>query len=59
MKDLKKLGKVAGLFMWGLLAIGASAAALNSQEGYYVVCGVGNIAINAYQIYKTGRSIGM
>ena len=57
MKDLKQFGKVAGLFGWALIAIGASAAALNSQEGYYVVCGIANLAINSWQIYKSLKNI--
>ena len=58
-ESLKKFGKVAGVFAWALFAIGASAAALNSAEVYYMVCGIANLGINGYCIYKTGKKIGM
>ena len=53
MENLKKFGKVSLLFLWIMIAIGASAAALNTLEGYYMICGISNLGINGYSIYKT------
>ena len=57
MNNLKDFSKVLGIFIWALIAIGASASALNSGEGYYMACGIANLAINGWQIYKTSKTL--
>ena len=50
MKNLKDFAKILGLFVWGLIAVASGAGALNSMEGFYMFCGIANIAINGYCI---------
>ena len=59
MKNLKDFAKIIGLFVWGLIAVASGAGALNSMEGFYMFCGIANIAINGYCIYKIGKKIGL
>ena len=59
MKNLKDFAKIVGLFVWGLIAVASGAGALNSMEGFFMFCGITNIAINGYCIYKIGKKIGL
>lgn len=52
---LKKSGIVFGLCVWALAAIGASVAGFDTGNGYYITCGILNLGVNGWQLYKNGK----
>lgn len=47
--------KIFGLFLWALIAIAASAGAMNSMISFYVVMGILNACINGTCIYFVSK----
>ena len=48
---MKNYFKIFGIFIWAMIAIAASAGAINSMIGFYIVVGILNAAINGTCIY--------
>ena len=52
---MKNYFKVFGIFIWAMIAIAASAGALNSLIGFYIVVGILNACINGACIYFVSK----
>ena len=53
MKDiLNQIKKYWIPVLWGFIVIIASAGAMNTGEGIYIVAGIANMIINGFEIYK-------
>ena len=52
---MKNYFKVFGIFIWAMIAIAASAGAMNSLIGFYIVVGILNACINGTCIYFVSK----
>ena len=48
---MKNYFKIFGIFIWAMIAIAASAGAINTMIGFYIVVGILNATINGTCIY--------
>ena len=54
---MKEFWRMLGMALWAIIMIASGAAAISTLEGFYVFCGIANILINSYCIYKTTKKI--
>ena len=54
---MKEFGKTLGLTFCAFITVVTSAGAMNSGENFYLVCGIINLLLYGYAIYKVGQNL--